>query len=912
MVYPVAYGVLTLRKFGIVLFAIALLLAVLWLVRARLAGELAQSYFRQHGIAASVDFGNFGFSGVSGRVALGPAETPDFSADAVEVDFDPLSLTPVITQVRLIHPVVRARLDASGHVSLPNLQNWLDSLSSGQDSHSPYISDDLAISFSNLRLLLATPGGALEVGGDAKIKRNQLVSAAITTQPAVIGYQGTVIHIASADLRLDPASGGYGVVAHFKGGLKNAALEASDITAQISAPVLQWDLSAKSFAAPSLHLQFMAASLNGAGLTATKPTLDLTAQAVRGALNDGVPEGSAALRVSAGADFAPPQLVTQYPVLAKDPRIPRAVQANLRHLDIALNANIARQNGALTLSLNQALQIQGANGGSLRVAAFHLSGLPSALHGDLDAALFGPGLPKLSLRAHDLRWQDGVFTSDAALTTHFDFAMLRGADMSASGTASFQKGAFAFTLGSCAPTTLTAFHPGDSDMAQNIKGTLCAAPGEKTVTADSTGWKFTALAQSVTMAIPLAEAGLSEGAAHIAFSGQGSAMRGKIAVTAARLTDRITARRFEPLSGPGDIALDTWVWHGAFAAADPKGNALGTASFNHTLATGIGAMTIAAPHLQFAPDKLQPAMLSPLLGAVSHAEGAAPFDGAITWSPAGFQSHGTFGVEKLDFLTPLGTAHAVNATIVLNSLLPPVTAPGQHIAISKIDWTLPLSGVAMDFSFGGGALHVESLSTTIAEGNVKLGAFSVALSSAPAMTGAAALDGIALAPLVAASNLGNKVKLEGKVTGSVPFSIGPEGLRIANGHLASIGPGRISLDRSIWNEGATVSVNTVQDLAYQALENLAFDSLTADINSVANGRLQIILHVKGRSDPPQPQQAQVAIADILNGTYLQKPIQLTSGTPIDLTLDTSLNFDELLKSYAEAWSKTLAQTGQSN
>jgi hypothetical protein len=73
MVWPAVFEVMTLRKFGIVLFAIALLLAVLWLVRARLAGELAQSYFRQHGIAASVDFGNFGFSGVSGRVALVPA-----------------------------------------------------------------------------------------------------------------------------------------------------------------------------------------------------------------------------------------------------------------------------------------------------------------------------------------------------------------------------------------------------------------------------------------------------------------------------------------------------------------------------------------------------------------------------------------------------------------------------------------------------------------------------------------------------------------------------------------------------------------------------------------------------------------------------------------------------------------------
>jgi hypothetical protein len=885
-----------------------LILVALWLVRARLAAELAENYFQQHGITSSIGFGHLGFAGISGKIALGPADAPDFSADAVEVDFDPLSWSPLITGVRLINPVVRARLDAGGQVTVPGLQQWLDSLSSG-GGHSRYVSDDLAISFSHLRALLATPGGGLELDGDATIKRSQLVSAAITAQPATITWAGAAIRIAAADLRLDPASGGYGVTARFRGGMKNATMEAANVIAQFSAPALFLDLKTKSFSAPALHLQFTASSLVSGGITATKPGVDLTANAVRLGLGTG--EGSATLHLVTGADFTPPQLVAQYPVLAKDSRIPRALQANLRHLDMVLDANIARRNGALDLSLLQPLQIKGASGGVLRIADFALSGPPSSLHGNFVGALSGPGLPPLSLRAKKFQWQNGVFTSDAALTTHFDFAMLHGADIALNGTASFQNGAFAFALGPCAPATLTAFHPGDSDMAQNIKGALCAAPGEKTFTADASGWKFAALAQNVVMAVPLAQAGLSNGAGHIAFSGHGADVSGKITVTAARMTDRITARRFEPLSGSGDIFLDNWVWHGAFAVADTKGNALGTASFTHTLATGSGQMTIAAPHLQFAPDKLQPTMLSPLLGVVSRAQGAAHFDGAIGWSLTGFQSHGTLAVDKLDFLTPLGTAHAVNASIVLSSLLPPVTAPGQHITISKIDWALPLSGIAVDFSFGGSTLKVESFSSGVAEGTIKLGALSVDLVSAPAVTGTAALNGISLAPLVAASNLGNKIKLEGKVTGSVPFSLGPEGFRIVNGHLASIGPGRISLNRSIWNEGATVQVNAVQDMAYQALENLAFDELTADINSVANGRLQVIFHVKGRSDPPKPQQATVAIADIINGTALQKPIQLTSGTPINLTLDTSLNFDELLKSYAEAWSKTLAQAGQS-
>ena len=86
--------------------------------------------------------------------------------------------------------------------------------------------------------------------------------------------------------------------------------------------------------------------------------------------------------------------------------------------------------------------------------------------------------------------------------------------------------------------------------------------------------------------------------------------------------------------------------------------------------------------------------------------------------------------------------------------------------------------------------------------------------------------------------------------------------------------------------------------------------LTATSKARTVPELQILFHIKGKSDPPKPQVAEIAIADILNGTALQKQVPLPSGTPIDLTLDTSLNFDELLKSYAEAWSKSLSPEGQ--
>ena len=100
-------------------------------------------------------------------------------------------------------------------------------------------------------------------------------------------------------------------------------------------------------------------------------------------------------------------------------------------------------------------------------------------------------------------------------------------------------------------------------------------------------------------------------------------------------------------------------------------------------------------------------------------------------------------------------------------------------------------------------------------------------------------------------------------------AIGPDGFRITNGHVAADGPGRLSVNRSLWTQGeAAINSNAVQDFAYQALEYLAFEQMSDDLNSTANGRLQIVFHIKGKSAPPKSQVAEVAFADILNGTAL--------------------------------------------
>jgi hypothetical protein len=363
--------------------------------------------------------------------------------------------------------------------------------------------------------------------------------------------------------------------------------------------------------------------------------------------------------------------------------------------------------------------------------------------------------------------------------------------------------------------------------------------------------------------------------------------------------------RFQPVNGSGRLALAGGVWRGTLAVTGKGDAPLADVAVTHVMASGKGSAHIAATKLAFDPDHLQPVDLSPLLAAFRQTKGPARFDGDVTWDASGIDSHGTLDISGLDFLTPLGTAHGIATRIAFTSLLPPRTATGQEVKIARIDWTLPFTAVDLKFGFDTQAITVDSLKAGFADGGASVGAFTIKLADPTRIQGAVDLNGVTLSSLITATNLGNRVKLDGKVSGHIPFTTGPEGIRIAGGHIASDGPGHLSIDRSLWTQGAPVT-NAVQDFAYQALETLAFDEMTASLNSIAGGRLQVIFHIKGHSDPPRPQVAEVGLGEILDGSALQRSIPLPSGTPIDLTLDTSLNFDELLKSYAQAWSKTLS------
>jgi hypothetical protein len=879
------------------LLGLVAVIVLLWLTRALIAGRVAQAYFARHGIESTVEIGALGLSGASARFALGPAAAPDFSADRIELRFDPLRWTPTVVEVRLVHPVVRARIAADGTVSLGSLQGWIDSLRQ-QQGKSRFVSDDLTVALSGLRALLATPAGALEVDGDVRLVKNLPVSAALTARPARIAWRGTALAVRAASLDF----GGDHLVARFTGAAKNAALDAKGVTAALDVTGLRWTAATghSSIAARQAHLTVAASGLNALDA----PRLDMSARNLSVEVGGGI-SAVADLETSGSA-----RLDAQLNGLRRaDPALADAIRRNLARVTLDFAGHAEWRDGNARVALTRPLLLQGGKGGTLRVAPLTLAGGPRALSGAAEISLDGPGLPHAKVTLRNLAWDGQGLASEAALEARFNFAMLRGAEISARGALTWRDGRYAFTPGSCLRVALAAFRPGTSDLARKLHTQLCARG--LLLTGEGARWKLSGEARGLSADLPLATAHAQGVAARLDFEGDGAPLRGTASITAATLSDAAASPRFNPLLAGGSATLDRGAWRGKFTLRGGQAKAaLGEVTFHHLLATGAGTAHIAAPHIAFAPGKLQPADLSPLLVALRRAEGNAGFTGDINWTHEAITSKGRLSVPALDFMTPLGEAHAVRSDIAFTSLLPPATAPGQHLTIAKVDWTLPLSAVKVDFAENPADLAVDDAAADIAQGHVDLGAFTVHLADPGRMAGVAQLTGIALGDLVTASNLASKIKLTGTVSGRIPFALGPDGFRISNGHAAADGPGRLSVDRSLWAQGdAALSSNAVQDFAYQALENLAFDQLTADLNSVAGGRLQIVFHIKGRSDPPHPQTADVAIADILNGTALYKPIPLPSGTPIDLTLDTSLNFDELLKSYAEAWSKTLSPEG---
>lgn len=522
--------------------------------------------------------------------------------------------------------------------------------------------------------------------------------------------------------------------------------------------------------------------------------------------------------------------------------------------------------------------------------------------------LAGGGLPEVDAHVSRFALEENGATAGGRATAKFSIGPVEQGVFDASGTVRIGEGGVRFTADRCVAVTAAKLELGENDV-ERLAGRLCP-DGRPTLTLAGGGWSLGGRAQGVSAQVPFLDAAVSEAAGRATLGMQRGRLSADVAVADARVTDIAAETRFNPMKMSGRARLARDLWTADLAFRTPGGVQVATAKLEHSMAAGVGGVDVNTGELVFAEGGLQPAQLSPLAERIgSPATGSARFTGGFRWEAGGGSSGGTLTIPRLDFHSPAGRVTNLAGTVDFISLAPLVAASGQVLRADAVDAIVPLTGVQATFSLAADALRVSGGVAQVGGGTVRIESLDLPLDPKAPTKGVLLFEGVQLHDLVEASPFGDKVELDAKVSGRAPFERQGDAIRITGGTLQAIQPGRLSIAREALT---TTQANTtvgptvppeggdlVSDFAYQAMENLAFDTLTATIDSRDGGRLNVLFHIIGKHDPPQHQEIRLTLRDLIRRDFMKKKLPLPSGTGVDLTLDTSLNLDELLRDYGD-------------
>lgn len=512
----------------------------------------------------------------------------------------------------------------------------------------------------------------------------------------------------------------------------------------------------------------------------------------------------------------------------------------------------------------------------------------------------GAGLPEATFAIPAWRLTPGGFSATLDGRAALDFGLARGIALSTRGDLASDGGRLTYTARDCIPLTVERLELDENDIT-NVAGSFCPPSGPMVTVADGR-WQARGALRGVSADAPFLALRFSEAQGTLAVDGGPEGLTMDARVATAQVEDATRPRRFNPATATGGARLDGERWSGAFDLAIGP-HALGRLTLTHDGATGVGGIVIASRDLRFVEGGLQPETLTPLVADIvqSPVTGTARFDGRIDWAGTEGTSGAVLTVPDLNFTSPAGGVSGLSGRIVFDSLTPLITAPDQTVRIARLDAIAPLTDLDLTFSLDKAAINVAGGELNVAGGTVRVEPFAVPLDPAQPWNGVVTLDRVQLGELIAGSGFGDKVKLDAMVSGRIPFSVDPAvGPRVSGGRLYAVQPGRLEIGREVLTGleagggGEAVPPGVVEDLAYQAMENLSFETLTADVDSLDGGRLGVRFHIQGRHDPPVRQELRLTWLELIRRDFLNRNLPLPSGTGIDLTLDTTLNLDQVI------------------
>ena len=616
-----------------------------------------------------------------------------------------------------------------------------------------------------------------------------------------------------------------------------------------------------------------------------------------------------------------------------------------------------------------ALRFQGAeatlNGGGKASLVPHGSKplIATGQSGAAGIALTGEGLPQVALRLDGLAMDDkGILSGGYTLAAQFDFDPLQGAKVDGHGRFNtVPGGGFNVTLADQASFTAVSAQIGDQ--LTGLSGTIVQT-GKSFLVYTPEGWRVTGAYRDLGLTAPNVIVRLNGGQGDFQAYSLGDGLGFKATLAGATLTDGVpeSETRFNPLLLDGTIEQDRKATTGRFFAATPStkgmdGKPLRIAAINldSDIASGAGSLSVKTLDLNFKPEGLQPVYLSPMVAAVfsRNVTGPMRFDGAFNWTKTTNSSGGVLNIGVGDFVAATesspygigmsffgatGPSQGLTGQIIFDSLSPLHTAPGQKIHLAETKLGVPLTDLDVSFQILGDHLALEKALVESPGGPVRLEPTDIYFDGKTPITGVMAFDGLDFGKVVAASDLNTSMSFKGNLSGRLPFTYAAGHIAFANGTMTSDAPGQISIYRSAVTgvNAATGSVTTdappataaiasknaeavavadpnfnpFQDLAFQAMEHVAYDQIDARLNSIDGGLLNINFHIKGYYDPPQPQKAKISLLDYISGKWMQKPIKLPSKTPVELYLEIPVNLDEVLTDLAAFYANSAQKPQQ--
>ncbi len=586
-----------------------------------------------------------------------------------------------------------------------------------------------------------------------------------------------------------------------------------------------------------------------------------------------------------------------------------AMKQALGDFDLAAPAlRLVADAGGAQVSMTRPVTVRPRNGGVLTLTA--ASGpvyrqQPGQLGGGALAlaATRGEGLPQARFDVTRWRLTPGGFSAELDGRAALDFGLARGLDVATAGTLALDRGVTTYRPARCLDVTAARLELGEND-AIDVRGDLC--PGAAAlVTVREGGWRVEGRFAGITADVQSFQAGVREAAGTMTVLGGPQRLDLTTQVSRAGVVDLAETVRFLPLLVSGEARLSNEQWRGGFDLARGA-TGLGHAAFHHDGQVESGGVVIDLPNLTFAEGGLQPRDLTPLLNGMvdGPVTGRVAFNGRFDWSPAGVTSGGVAMTDGLDFVSPAGLVEGLAGQVDLVSLTPAISAPDQRLTVRRVGAFTPLTELELAFDLDAESLNVGAFELDVAGGVIRVEPTAFPLDGAREWSGVILLERVQLGEVIAASRFADKISMDAVVSGRLPFTSSPtEGVRIFEGSLHAVEPGRLSISREALSEvqaggaGDEVSENTVQDLAYQAMENLAFDTLTAEVNSLAGGRMSLLFSIKGRHDPPRRQELRLTLMELISRDFLNRELPLPSGTEIDLTLDTTLNANQLASDF---------------